>query len=243
MSVPPLPRRLSLIDQTTKCLREGIRDGHWGAHLPGERELCAELHVGRNTLRAALRELEREGCLEAMHGRRRRIVQVSTVRTATPRVVGIISPCPFVSLTAPLALMADTLQRSFARSGWRTDFHASAQAFGLRPGTALTRLTSAHPAAVWVAFGSVPPMQQWFLKQKLPLLVAGSCPAGAGITSIDTDFHATCHHAGALLLRKGHRRIALVLPKNAYGAARKLLLRGAGRVVPGRGAETGCEGV
>ena len=57
-----LPMRPSLVAETARVLREGISSGRWPERLPGERELSAALQVGRNTLRAALAELEREGC-------------------------------------------------------------------------------------------------------------------------------------------------------------------------------------
>ena len=79
-----LPRRLSLVDQTVRSLRDGISSGHWQSHLPGERELCEYLQIGRNTLRAALQELERSGWLEVLHGQRRRIIPQPAGARARP---------------------------------------------------------------------------------------------------------------------------------------------------------------
>lgn len=58
--------------------------------------------------------------------------------------------------------------------------------------------------------GSVQPTQQWFVRRSLHCLVVGTCEAGIMLPSVDADHHATARHAGALFLRKGHRRIVLV---------------------------------
>ena len=54
-------RRLSISEQTTAHLRERLRSGQWGGHLPGVMRLCAEMQVSQTTLRAALCQLEAEG--------------------------------------------------------------------------------------------------------------------------------------------------------------------------------------
>ena len=60
-------------------------------------------------------------------------------------------------------------------------------------------------------------MQRWFIGRQLPCLVAGSCAPGIALPSVDVDYRAACRHAGDVLWRKGHRRIALVLAQDAYG--------------------------
>ena len=57
----------------------------------------------------------------------------------------------------------------------------------------------------------------WFVRQNLPCLVMGSSRADTLLSSIDVDYEAICNHAGALLLRRGHNRIALVLPEGIFG--------------------------
>ena len=56
-------------------------------------------------------------------------------------------------------------------------------------------------------------MQRWFDDQKVPCMIFGSAAPGIHLPSVDTDFFALCQHAGNLLLRRGHRRIAFVLPQ------------------------------
>ena len=49
-----IPVRQSLIAQAAEAIRQGIREGLWRDHLPGERQLPARLTVSRPTLRLAL---------------------------------------------------------------------------------------------------------------------------------------------------------------------------------------------
>jgi DNA-binding LacI/PurR family transcriptional regulator len=73
------------------------------------------------------------------------------------------------------------------------------------------------PATAWLLMGSSAPMQKWFLKSGIPCLVLGTCPEELPLPSIDADHRAACRHAGTLLLRRGHRRIAMVLPVSSTG--------------------------
>lgn len=61
------------------------------------------------------------------------------------------------------------------------------------------------------------PVQQWFVRRQLPCLVVGSCAHGVPLPSVDADYRAACRHAGALLRRKGHRRIAPFRPDGDFG--------------------------
>jgi DNA-binding FadR family transcriptional regulator len=51
--------RVTLVDQVATQLAERISQGHWsqGERLPSEPELCRVLHIGRSTLREALKSL------------------------------------------------------------------------------------------------------------------------------------------------------------------------------------------
>ena len=67
---PPTKIKESLTDGAVRSLREWIfaRGLHTGDLLPSESELCAELNVGRNSLREAVRTLRATGVLEVRQG-------------------------------------------------------------------------------------------------------------------------------------------------------------------------------
>jgi GntR family transcriptional repressor for pyruvate dehydrogenase complex len=64
-------RRVRTFDDVVEQLREAILSGRIrpGDRLPGERQLCEELGVGRPTLREALRSLEALGMIDVRPGK------------------------------------------------------------------------------------------------------------------------------------------------------------------------------
>lgn len=212
-----LPQRLSLVAQTAQSLRAGILAGHWRIHLPGERLLCAHLQVGRTTLRAALEELQHQGWLDVAHGQRRRIKTRRSSGSVPKKVVGVLSPEGHHSLSSPALLVLDVLRRQLAAAGFDIALQASRACFSGRPSHALDELTSRHPALAWLIFGSKEPMQRWFIRRQLPCMVLGTCAPDITLPSLDLDHRATCRHATGVLWRKGHRRMALVMPRDTFG--------------------------
>lgn len=216
--MPFLPQRLSLVTQTVQSLREAIRAGHWRTHLPGERELCAHLQVSRPTLRAALEELQRSGWLDVSDRQRRRIrARPAASRRAQKKEIAMLSASPLLAMPSPMMFVLDVLRDKLAEAGYSTKLHVNPACFSAQPVRALDKLVLQNPSAVWLVFGSKEPMQRWFIRQQLPCVVAGSCAPDVALPSVDVDFRATCRHAGGVFLRKGHRRLALVLPQDAYG--------------------------
>ncbi|RDI01777.1 GntR family transcriptional regulator [Caldimonas thermodepolymerans] len=64
------PTRRSLVDVAVEKMRERLERGEWrvGARIPVETELAAQLDVGRNTVREAVRVLAYSGVLEVRQG-------------------------------------------------------------------------------------------------------------------------------------------------------------------------------
>jgi DNA-binding LacI/PurR family transcriptional regulator len=214
----PLPQRLSLVTQTVRSLREGIRAGTWRDTLPGERELCERLNVSRNTLRVALKELERSGWLETSQGCRRRInaKEVRNRLNTAKQVIGVLSAWHYPALSPMLTLVMDEVRDRLAKAGCAVEFHCNPSCFSAKPGPALQQVVAANSAAAWLIVGSKEPTQRWFIRQRIPCLVSGSCKQGIALASVDMDNGAICRHAGAVLMRKGRHRLALVLPPGAF---------------------------
>jgi GntR family negative regulator for fad regulon and positive regulator of fabA len=72
MSWDPLPKPAEIAE--TRLL-EAILDGSFSvnSHLPGERELAAQIGVTRPTLREAMQRLARDGWLDIQHGKPTRV--------------------------------------------------------------------------------------------------------------------------------------------------------------------------
>jgi DNA-binding LacI/PurR family transcriptional regulator len=232
-----LPKRHSLVSETVVSLRENIEAGHWIGELPGERELCEMLQVSRRTLRAALDELQRQGVLEVQGRQRRRIREQKASSRQAPhsKVIGILTPGSFLSMPGPIAFMMDTVRAKLTAAGYEVRLHSAPGCYSASPARVLRQFLAGHKASAWLVLSAEEAMQRWLESQKVPCLILGSSVPGIHLPSIDADFQATCRHAGTLLWRKGHRRVALVLPNSHFGGdiASEAGLREALGQVPG----------
>lgn len=219
LSPLPLPKRLSLVAQTVATLCKGIEDGHWHGHLPGERALCEHLQVSRRTLKSALDELKRKGWLKASERYRRRIVrrQPAASQAGRRKTIAFLLPGSYLALPARISFVMDSLRIKLMAADFIVQFHIAPALFTGSPQKALAQFIVDHQASVWIILSAHEPMQRWFNRQKLNCIILGSSAPGIDLPSVDVDFHANCHHAGAMLWRKGHRIIAIVLHKGMYG--------------------------
>lgn len=214
--MPRLPQRQSLVRQTADILREAIHEGTWWERLPAERALCESYQVSRNTLRAALAQLQRERLIQPVHGSGNRILVRPAARPARPgaRDVALLAPEPLERLRPTLTLWIDELRAMLNERGFRLHLFHGRQYFRANPGAALRRLTAGNPHGCWVLTLSNADVQRWFAKNDVPCLVAGSVHAGLDLPSFDLDHRAMCRHAAGVLLALGHRRLALILPQS-----------------------------
>jgi LacI family transcriptional regulator len=104
-----------------------------------------------------------------------------------------------------------------AEADCRLRFVVMPPALRTAPAAALPRLLRQESSGCWVLVRSSAAVQGWFQRQGLPCVVAGSCHEGVRLPSVDLDYRALCRHAALALLRAGHRRIALLSPRE--GAA------------------------
>lgn len=210
----PQLKRSFVIDQILAALREGIAHGEWVGRLPAERRLAQDLKVGRNSLRQALQRLAAEGAVEAIPGRGRRL----TGRPADPAaagctVVGLLAPVPLEQLRPRQALWVDELRGQLADRNLRLRYVAAAPCFGPNPARSLERLLAQERCAAWILVRSTRDAQSWFARRGTPAVIAGSCHEGVVLPSVDLDYRAMCRHAATLLLQRGHRRLAFLLPE------------------------------
>jgi DNA-binding LacI/PurR family transcriptional regulator len=211
-----IPRRQSLVSQTATILREEIRQGQWREWLPGERALCEALQVSRNTLRAAVAQLKREGVIRSMHGAGNRILVLPELPAGNlrSRDVALLSPEALQRLRPSMALWIDELRAMLSERGCRLHLFHGPQYFRVNPGAALEKLVAQHRHGCWVLALSNEPIQRWFERSGVPCVVAGTGYPGVNLPFRDLDHHAICRHAAGVMLGLGHRKIALLLHKS-----------------------------
>ena len=158
-----VPKRPSLLSEASAILRTALKEGQWGEFMPGERKLCAQMQIGRDTLRLAIQQLEREGLVSAGEpGKRRRILTKPHTKSKGKgrKRVGLVlylSPYPLHDLPATALLEIDLLRGSLSKAGFRLEVVGSA-AFSMgRPEKTLEKLVADHQAICWGFCISRPP--------------------------------------------------------------------------------------
>ncbi|MBL9214007.1 MAG: GntR family transcriptional regulator [Opitutaceae bacterium] len=210
---PPfeIPRRASLAATTAAAIRQGIAAGCWRDYLPTERRLEEMFQVSRPTLRVALHLLAAEQLVEIRPGQgtRLRHRQAQPARERN-RLVVLISHQPVPELGVTYDGVSE-MRTHLAKQGFDT-----ATLLCRTTGPAAQRLVANYLRRNRV-FCSVllsvsEHIQRWFSTRGLPALVIGSCHPHVKLPSLDFDNRLICRHAAGVFLRRGHRRLALIVP-------------------------------
>lgn len=206
-----IPQRVSLVAQTVASLRQGLADGLWHEHLPGELELCERLQVSRMTLRRALAVLEDEGLLVVAQGQRRRIGRAfPRPPPRRGRRVVLLTPMRLAELRPTVLYWINDLTDHLAEAGFHLEVHPCPACYAARPEAMLARLERELRPAGWVLYLSTAAMQQWFSRQPVSALLAGSRHGEVRLPSVDLDYRAIGQHAAETFLAKGHRQLAFL---------------------------------
>ena len=214
MSGSPLPSRCNLAADCVRVLKLRIGSGEWQRLLPGERRLAEILQVGRDTIRLALQQLEREGVLgSAEAGSRRRIQGVVAEAPDSRKLrIGMLAYRRLEQLPQPLLLEIDHIRSSLAGKGGSLEVFAPAWYEQKNPANRLATLLEEEPCSAWILLRSSAAVQDWFMQRHIPCLIRGYPHPGINLPHLDVDWHATARHATAHLWRLGHRRAVLLVP-------------------------------
>lgn len=211
-----LPKRLSLSAQAADAIVNAINNGTWQDSLPSERRLCEILKVSRPTVRTALRILAKKGLVEIHHGRRNRVLKpVAATGTARSRVVGLITQEPFAHMSLATFQIISEMRAHLAEHGFTTEVLVCPASVSPRAQRHKLEEFVARNRVFCCALLSVSKeIQKWFSTHSVPALVLGSCHAEFSLPSLDLDYRSVCRHAGGVLLSKGHRTIAFLVPNS-----------------------------
>ncbi len=201
-------------DQVADYLRGQIGKGVWGASLPSERELSAQLRVGRHTLRAALAMLESEGLLVERSQRGTLLNPGRKEKEKGGHTIGMIYAAARVM--GPLRVYLDEIRHFFSERGVEVILHRVSYHDRQVPAH-FRRLMTTHRHAAWIIVSPPKPIQDWVAEQNFPAVMLGSRMGESRLPNVYWDMYAATRHAVGMMLARGHRRLALVMPVHEKG--------------------------
>lgn len=216
MTGSPMPSRGSLVLDCVRVIQMRISDGEWQRLLPGERRLADVLQVGRDTVRLALQQLERDGVLASADvGNRRKILAapaVSHSENERPLKIGLLAHKSLGLLPQPMLLEIDRIRDALADKRGSLEVYAPGWYSQRNPAKRLETLIAEEQCNAWILLRSSAAVQEWFMKHRIPSLIRGYPYPGIDLPHLDVDWHATARHAAGQLWRLGHRRVVILRP-------------------------------
>ena len=165
-------RRLSVVEQTTVHLREGLRAGRWMGQLPGVVRLAKDLGVSTHTLRAALRTVEAEGLVVLCGDGRSRQVPEKVSRRKRPLRIGILLFEPLAQEGGQSLELYLELHHALEREGFTVFFSEKTQC-GLRHDVArIACYVKQAKADAWVVSAGRLLLSRWLLLSSRASVVA-----------------------------------------------------------------------
>lgn len=199
---------LATSTQLANYLRDEIQRGRWGTRMPGVIRLARELGVARNSVEAALRQLEKDGLLRPRgQGRGREIVTDGHGAGAQQLRVGILAYEP-ADRTAP-----DTLEllHELEEAGHAPLIASKTMAEMGHRADRVARLVEQTELDAWVVFAGSRPVLTWFAESSLPVFAYAGRARRLAIASMVPDKITPLRQALRRLVELGHRRVVFLV--------------------------------
>lgn len=193
--------------QLAEHLKEEIRAGIWTERMPGETWLVTNLRVGRDTVRAALAQLEEEGVLVSQgQGKQRRIVMGGGKDTARNIRVRIL----LYEKQARGDIDNSSLLTQLLEAGFDAAFSAkSLKDLGMDV-ERVSRYVKQNSADAWVVSAASREVLEWFAGQPVPALAMYGRHYGLPIAAAYPVMISGQTEAVRRLVDLGHKRIVMV---------------------------------
>ena len=197
---------LSASEQVAGYLRENLLCGTWTGTMPGEDRLVAQLGVGRNTIKMALRHLEQEGLLVGQGaGRRRKIV---LPEDHAPR--GLRVAVLFYEKGDEANDLCTRFQNKLKAAG-HTVVHAPKNLTDLGGNLRrLARMIEGTGADAWVVIAGSGEVLQYFEQGQIPVFALYGRASRLRIAGITPNKVPAIVAATRRLIALGHRRIVML---------------------------------
>ncbi len=199
--------------QVVTHLRGLLTSEQWGARLPSERDLAQQLGVSRWTLRAAIKELQREGLIGGRSQAGTRIVRRKPTpsRRGRPISVGIVM-VNSVDLSASRILYTlEQMRHHLQVQGATLETYLTHYLRSGAVSSHFKQLIRSNRHDCWILVSPLESMQLWCAEKGVPTMVYGTAAEASGLPYAGSDFRAVCRHAAGTMISRGHRRLAMIL--------------------------------
>ncbi len=199
-------QRESAVSQLCAHLRGELEQGRWVGQMPGVIKLADELGVARNTMEAALHELERQGILVPQgHGKGRLINLKEAHKSSGIRVALMVGE----SAERGLDYMIE-LRRELEQSGHSAFFVSERMNELGMDVRRIAKVVEKTGADAWVLLAAGREVLEWFVAQGIPAFAFFGRGEGLPIASVSPDKRTIYAAATWELMNMGHRRIVLM---------------------------------
>jgi len=210
-----IPKRISLISETTSVLKDNINRGVWKETLPGERDLADQLQVSRPTLRAALSLLQKDGMIRTAHGKRRLILRVELPAASSRRLmIGLVDRTPVAEVRQLTFQLMMELRNHLHRDGFESEYLIAPPQSLRTDRQKLEDFIKKRSLTCCVLMRSSEEDQKQLYDQGVPTLVLGTAYPSTELPSLDVDYYSVCRHAAGTFLHRGHRKLVLIRSDN-----------------------------
>lgn len=197
----------SASEQVADFLKEQIQSRSWTGKMPGESQLVTQLQIGRNTVRAAMTQLEKEGLVVSDgQGKSRRIVMKrGAFSPRNLRVRIFLYEMRDQGDTDSSSLLAQLLE-----AGFDAKYAAkSLKDLGMQV-ERVARHVNQNPADAWVIVAGSREVLEWFANQTTPALAMYGRSAGLPIAAAFPQMIPGQTAAVRRLIELGHKRIVML---------------------------------
>ena len=208
------PNHISLIRQTADILEDEITSGRWTTTMPGERILSKDLGISRKTLQKALSILTRRNLLlPAEQGKKRKINPTRKTSQATSNTLVILSSKPYNQHNETIGSILNDVQKLLIKKKWSIEIltiipsQLSAEGF--------PKLIDGKTSDRWLLVSPNRELIELCAAHQLRIISLGGEGRAHPSPSVGIPVEKTVIHATKQLLSIGHRRIAVVIPKQS----------------------------
>ena len=201
-------QRLTTVSQLTAHLRAELARGTWHGRMPGVIRLAGELGVARNSVEAALRELELEGLLVSQGHGRGRLIDLKDGgddRVSGARVALLVSEASDRRLDYLIEL-----RHELAEAGHRVSYASVSMVELGMDVKRIARMVEKTDADAWVVTAGSHEILEWFAAREVPAFALFGRRRGLPMAGVGPNKPPAFAAATRALISQGHRRIVLL---------------------------------